>query len=102
MDILLKIKKMQKETGWNDAKLSKESGLPASTISAMFKRYNQPTVYTLEAICKAFGVTLSQFFADSNLPLDLTAEQSCLLENWNRLNTERKAAVLALLKSLNL
>lgn len=45
-------------------KLAKLSGVSQSTLSNMFSRNNDPSISTLEDICRAFGITLSQFFAD--------------------------------------
>ena len=78
MDIQKKIKEMMKERGWTDYRLCKESGLSASTIANMFNRNNLPTIPTLEAICMAFGITMSQFFSESEM-LSLTEEQRKLL-----------------------
>ena len=33
-----------------------------STVANMFHRNTSPTVSTIETMCKAFGITLSQFF----------------------------------------
>ena len=85
MDVLGKIKRLQKERGWTNAQLAESAGIRPSTLFMMYKRNNQPSISTLQAICKAFGITIAQFFADSNVPLDLTPEQTVLLEYWNRL-----------------
>lgn len=100
MDVLAKIKRLRDERGWSDYKLAQESGLRQSTLSSMFKKNNTPTIPTLEALCKAFGLTLSQFFADGNVPVDLTDEQKTMLENWNMLSSEQKKALLELIKSI--
>ena len=100
MDIMGKVEKMQRERGWSDYKLTKESGLSASTISTLKRRNNIPSFPTLEAICKGFGITLSQFFADGNIPVDLTDEQRKMLEEWNSLTPEQKKAVYQLMKTM--
>lgn len=100
MDVLAKIKRLRNERGWTDYKLAQEAGLRQSTISSMFKKNNTPTIPTLEAICKAFGMTLSQFFADGNVPVDLSDEQRIMLENWNMLSAEQKKALFELIKSM--
>ena len=48
----------------SEYRLAKTSGLSDSTIKNIFKWNTQPTIETLETICRAFGITLSQFFAD--------------------------------------
>jgi transcriptional regulator with XRE-family HTH domain len=98
MDALGKIKRMQKEKGWSGNLLAKKSGLTPSTISMMFIRNNQPTIPTLEAICGAFGITLSQFFADNDMPPGLSPDQKNLLEHWNRLGDDHKEVILMLIK----
>ena len=100
MDILSKIRRLQHERGWSEYRLSKESKLAQSTISGLYRKNNLPTIPTLEALCKAFGMTLSQFFADGNLPVDLTDEQHRMLSEWNALTPEQKEAVFALLKTI--
>lgn len=100
MDVLAKIKRLRDERGWSDYRLAQESGLRQSTLSSLYKKNNTPTIPTLEALCKAFGLTLSQFFADGNVPVDLTSEQKNMLENWNMLSVEQKKALLELIKSM--
>jgi len=100
LDVLEKIKKLQKEKGWNGAQLAEKAGLTPSVVSMMYKRNNQPTISTLQAICTAFGITVAQFFADSNVPPDLTQDQIRLLEHWNALTDEQKEALFALIKSM--
>jgi len=92
---------LQNERGWNVAQLADRADLSPSTISALFQRNHQPTIPTLQALCKAFGITLSQFFADGHLPLDLTSEQARMLEGWNGLTDNQKSAVSLLIKSIN-
>ena len=64
MDVLGKLRRLLEERGWTDYRLAQMSGLHESTISNIYRRNNVPTIVTLEAICKAIGITLSQFFAD--------------------------------------
>ena len=57
LDVQQHIRELMEERGWSEYKLAKMANLPQSTISNLFKRNNVPTLYTLEAICKAFGMT---------------------------------------------
>ena len=100
MDALEKIKMLQKEQGWKTAALSDRAGLPRSTLPAMYKRNNQPSIPTLEALCAAFGITMSQFFSDDAVPPDLTLEQVRLLEHWSTLNDEQKEALFTIMKNM--
>ena len=61
---------------------------------------NQPTIPTLEAICAGFGISLSQFFAESGESVVLNEEQREMLNMWNDLSSEQKTALLILLKPM--
>ena len=100
MDILDKIKRLQKERGWNNSQLAKRAGMPPTTLQGLYKRNNLPTIPTLQALCSAFGITIAQFFADGNVPLDLTPEQAELFEQWNTMTDEQKETLFAFLKTL--
>lgn len=88
------------ERGWTSYQLAKQSGLSHSTITNIFKRNNAPTIPTLEAVCRAFGITLSQFFSEGNTPAELTEEQRTLFAAWSTLNAEQKEALLLLIKRI--
>ena len=93
MDAQKRIKQLMEERGWTDYRLCKESGLSASTVANMFNRNNSPTLPTLEAICGAFGITLSQFFAEDNV-ISLTEDQLRLLSSWGRLSEKQRKLLL--------
>ena len=97
MDAKKRIRELMNKRGWTDYRLAKEAGLAQSTISNMFKRNNAPTLPTLEIICKAFGITLVQFFAEGDNPALLTEEQIELFSKWNALTNEQKKILLALM-----
>ena len=98
MNTLERIKQLLDEREWSMYKLAKISGISQSTLSNMFSRNNDPSIGTLETICKAFGITLSQFFADEGELVSLSKEQSEMLEKWSALSPEQKNALLKLLK----
>lgn len=75
------------ERGWTDYRLLKEANLSHSTVTNMFNRNNAPTLPTLEAIFRAFGITLAQFFAENEL-VQMTDEQRILFSRWNPLTDE--------------
>ena len=87
------------ERSWTDYRLAKESGLSHSTVTNMFNRNNAPTLPTLEAVCKAFGITLAQFFTEGNSP-ELTEEQRILFAKWSTLKDDQKQALLALIDTM--
>ena len=99
LDAQKQIKKLMEERGWTDYRLAKESGLSHSTVTNMFNRNNAPTLPTLEAICRAFGVTLAQFFSEGN-PLELTKEQQVLLAKWSSLTGRQKSLLPELMDTM--
>lgn len=98
MDILNKIRYLQRQRDWNESQLARAAGIRQSTISSLYRNNNLPTLPTLKALCGAFGITLSQFFSDESLSADLTDEQRKLLEEWMKLTDEQRKAVLHLIE----
>lgn len=88
------------ERGWMDYRLVKESGLSHSTVTNMFNRNNAPTLPTLEVVCRAFGITLAQFFSEGNEPNSLTEEQQKLFSRWSSLSEEQKRLLLDLMNTM--
>lgn len=102
MDVNEKLRKMLKNRGWTEYKMSKYSGLSESTIGNIFSRNTVPSIATLESICKAFGITLSQFFADDESELvELNEDLKELFNDWVPLSKEQKDAIRQLLKTMN-
>ena len=50
----------------NIFQFSKDSGIPYSTLANPRYRKTQLSVDTIELVCKALGISLSEFFADDN------------------------------------
>lgn len=101
MDIQERIKQLMDAKGWSEYKLAKEANLPQSTISHMFKRNNAPTYPTIEAICRAFGITKAQFFVDEGEAVVLTPDQWELLLQWGTLTEEQRQIVIGTMKHFN-
>ena len=70
-----------------------------ATITNLFKRNHMPTLPTLEAICKAFNITLAQFFMEDDL-IELTQSQKDLLIKWNKLTSEQQRLMQILINTL--
>lgn len=71
LDLHMKLRQLTDERGWTEYRLAKECGLSESTIANIFRRNTTPSISTLEAICRGFGITLSQFFAEGEM-LEMT------------------------------
>lgn len=98
MDILDKIRKLRLERNWTEYQLAEKSGLPQSTISSWYRKNMQPTIPSLEKICAAFNITISQFFTDASA-VELTEHQRKILREINRLSKNQQEKLLQFLKS---
>jgi len=99
-DILAIILKYREARGWTEYRLAQESELPQSTISNWYCNNSIPSLLSLEKICKAYDITLSQLFAEGDTPVTLTESQKRLLEHWSKLNAEQQNALLNLLEKM--
>lgn len=98
MDAIKRIDELMAERNWTDYKLSIESGLSSSTIANIHRRNTIPSITTLEAICHAFGISLSQFFADENNNIvQLNDEQFAFFKKWTTLTNSQKDIIYALI-----
>ena len=98
-NVLDTITKYREERGWTEYRLAEESGLPQSTISSWYRKQMMPSILSLEKICDAFGITVSQFFLDENTAVSLNTTQRDLINRWSRLNKGQQTALLNLLDS---
>jgi transcriptional regulator with XRE-family HTH domain len=99
VDVSGRIEELMARRGWTVYRLCKESGLAQSTLSHIFRKDSEPTFSTLDAICKAFGITLGEFFSDRQL-VPLTEEQRDLLDKWAALTSEQKRLVLQMISNM--
>ena len=96
MNINAKLRQIMDDRGWTEYRLSKECGLSESTLANIFRRNTTPSFTTLETICSAFGITLSQFFAEGPF-VELTPEQNELFSKWVTLTPKQKDAIYSVI-----
>ena len=99
MDTQKRIRELMEERNWTDYRLAKEANLSHSTVTNMFNRNNAPTLPTLEAVCRAFGITLAQFFAEGEEE-QLTKDQQILFSKWSTLTDRQKQILLELMDAI--
>lgn len=58
-----RIDELCKERNWSYYKLAKEAGFQQSTLKPIIKEKNMPSLYTLNKICMACDISLSDFFS---------------------------------------
>lgn len=95
MDIIEKLRKLKDENNWSNYRIAKNCGLSETTINNLFKRNNSPSLATIEAVCGAFGLSLSQFFLNDNESLvALTQQQKEFFDLWESLPQKKKDLVI--------
>ena len=101
MDILRKITEMRLEKGWTEYELTERAEHTQSTISSWYRKNLIPSIPSLEHICNAFGISLSQFFLENECFSErLTEEQMDVIKRWNRLTKELQKKLANFLNSV--
>lgn len=91
MDILRRIVELRLEKGWTEYELAERSELPQSTISSWYRKNFVPSIPSLEHICDAFGITLSQLFQDGDCFTEtISQEQRDILKRWNSMTKDQQ------------
>ena len=107
-DVLARIERERTRRRWTEYTLAKNSGIAQSTISTWYCRQLQPSIASIEKICRGLGITLSEFFEDDTQKPGgeaadgMTADQRELYESWARLSPVQKKALVSLIKSFDL
>ena len=97
IDVLKEILYYRQQKGWTEYQLAERSGLPQTTISSWYCKNVVPTIPSLEKICTAFDITLSQLFSYGDEPVLLTESQQELLKRWAGLSSEQQALIFSLI-----
>lgn len=98
-NVLDKITQERLARGWSEYTLAKNSGISQSTISTWYRKNLQPSVASIEKICKGLDITLPQFFSSENQNNNLTPSQQEIIELWGIMNDYQKSKVIEMLKS---
>ena len=103
MDVLARITKLRLERGWTDYELAKRSRVPQSTISSWYTKDGQPSLKSLDNICRSFGISMSQFFLDEDAgeALVLSRKQMQLITYASRLDPDQYESLLNFLEKLH-
>ena len=101
MDVIKRISELTTERGWSTYKLAQKSGLSVSTIANISRRNTVPSLSTLETLCDAFGITLSQFFSEDINAVPLTQEQKEMFDKWANLTPTQKELIEKLIKEFH-
>lgn len=100
IDVLERVTYYRTQKGWSEYQLAEKSGLTQSTISSWYRKNMVPSIPSLDKICNAVGITLSQFFSTENEDFSLTALEKELLTEANRLTEQQQTALIHFFKTL--
>lgn len=100
MDAIARIKELMEQRNWTLYRLSQKSGISLSTLINLFAHSKQPSLQTVEIICKTMGITLAEFFTQDSEPGGFTQEQHRLFTLWDALTEEQRCVVRELLHTL--
>lgn len=100
MDVIKRLNELRLERNMSVYRLAELSGLNQSTLANTFSRGTPPSVKTLEAICDTLGITMAQFFAETETSVALTPAEITLLNNYRKLPHEVKQSVTTLINAI--
>ena len=95
-----RIKELCNKKNMSQYELAKRAGMTQSSLSTLLNKGNVPRITTLEKVCKGFGITLAQFFAEDEEYPDLSEEQLKVLNTWQKLSVKEKAAIEKIVSSI--
>lgn len=98
-----KIKDLRQERNLSQYKLAEKADVSQSFLSALEAGKKSPTVETLEKICRALGISLSEFFSRGNPRLfpNLPPYISSLIDELRELTPEQISHLSEFIRSLN-
>ena len=89
---------------WSLYRLSKESGIPYSSLNNLKTRNKCPSIQTLDKICKAFNISLAEFFNLEENPLrvyEITEDEQKLLNFYKNMSAYHKKLAEAYMQGLS-
>ena len=97
MNIIERITELRLQRGWSINNLALEAGITQSTLNSVLQRGTAPKIDTLQCLCNAFGVSLSQFFLDGEEAEPLSPDEKQLVDSFRKLPKEKQRAILDIL-----
>ena len=97
MDVASRIKELLSARNWSINKLAYEAGLTTSTLYSIMDGTNKPTITTIESLCEALDISLSDFFKESTSTAD---DQDVVIIMYKSLSKRDKYIVKSILSIL--
>lgn len=100
MDIIKKLNKLRLERDLSVYRLAELSDINQSTLANTFSRGTVPSVKNLEKLCATLGVSMSQFFAEDESPMQLSPREIELIRNFRKLPEELKRSIAGIINTI--
>ena len=95
-----KLYKLRESRGLTFARLADNLSMSAGHLSDMENGKSLPSIPKLDSICEFYGITLSEFFNESDVPVILDSDQENLISNTKGLNPEQLSLLNKFLESI--
>ncbi len=97
MDVINRIIKLRDARNWSTYQLALEAELTQSTLSSLLKGGSSPNLKTIECLCKAFDMSLAQFFEETEETVLIDNDEKILLDRFRSLSPAKKKAFLEII-----
>lgn len=96
MDIGKRLAELRSAKGMTRYRLTQITGVSGHHIKGIEEGTRQPTIDTLQRLVEALGLTLAEFFNESQDAVYLSDDERALLENFRTVSTEKAQALLTM------
>jgi len=100
MNIMERIDQLCSQHNISKYRLSQLTGISQSAFSKMSRQQSTLSLETINRICDAFGISLAQFFSESEEYPDLTEQQKRLLHYWSSLDEKKRDLCILIMEQL--
>ncbi len=100
MNIMERIDDLCRQHHMSKYRLSQITGISQSAFSKMARQQSSLSLETIQRICDALGISLAQFFSESEEYPDLTQQQKQLLFFWSLLDEKKRNYTLLMIEKL--
>lgn len=101
MNIIERIDNLCRQHNMSKYRLSQITGISQSAFSKMSRQQSMLSLETIQRICDALGISIAQFFSESEEYPDLTEQQKNLLHYWTLLDEKKRDYALLMIEKLN-
>lgn len=100
MNIIERIDNLCRQHNMSKYRLSQITGISQSAFSKMSRQQSTLSLETIQRICDALGISMAQFFSESEEYSDLTEQQKSILHDWSLLDEKKRDFALLFIEKL--